>query len=58
MDDTTFEFEPRDVTEGSRRFPAHRRTTSSGHPAVDLSYLATAPGVEFGRHAWDEGGHY
>ena len=57
MDDSTFEYETLDVAAGSRRFPAHRRTSQLGHPRVDLSYLSTAPGAEFGQHAWDEAGH-
>lgn len=57
MDDTTFEYEIAQLAEASRRFPAHRRNMKVGRPDADLSYLSTAQGAEFGRHAWDEGGH-
>jgi len=57
MDDTTFEYEIAQLAEASRRFPAHRRQVPIGCPDADLSYLRTAPSVEFGRHAWDESGH-
>lgn len=57
MDDTTFEYDITQLVEASRRFPAHRREMPTGHPDADVSYLTTAPSAEFGRHAWDEGGH-
>ena len=57
MDETMFEVDTAQLAEASRRFPAHRRAVPGGHPDADLGYL-TAPGAEFGRHAWDEGGHY
>ena len=58
MDETTFEFEAAQLVEASRRFPAHRRTMPPvAHPDIDVGYLRTAPSAEFGRHAWDEGGH-
>lgn len=58
MDETTFEYEVAQLIEASRRFPAHRRTIPHvAHPHVDVDYLRTAPSAEFGRHAWDEGGH-
>ncbi|MGI9085231.1 MAG: hypothetical protein ACR2FE_08045 [Aeromicrobium sp.] len=57
MDDTTFEYEFAQLAEASRRFPARRRQVPIGYPDADLSYLRTAPSVEFGRHAWDESGH-
>lgn len=54
MDESSFEIDPVQLAEASRRFPAHRGTAAvHAHPG-DLSYLTTAP--EFGRHAWDEGG--
>jgi len=56
MDDTTFEYEVAQLAEASRRFPAHRRKVAVAHPDADVTYLRTAPSVEFGRHAWDEGG--
>ncbi len=58
MDETTFEYESAQLAEASRRFPAHRREISPiAHPVSDVGYLRTAPSAEFGRHAWDEGGH-
>lgn len=57
MDDTTFDYETAQLAEASRRFPAHRRHTRVAHPHADVSYFRTAPSAEFGRHAWDEGGH-
>ena len=57
MDETDFVFEPVQLADVSRRFPAHRREIPVGHPVADVSYL-TAPSAEFGRHAWDEGGHF
>lgn len=58
MDETTFEFEAAQLAEASRRFPAHRRKVSPvAHPDIDVGFLRTAPSAEFGRHAWDEGGH-
>jgi hypothetical protein len=56
MDDTTFEYDIAHLVEASRRFPAHRRVVRAAHPPADVSYL-TSPNAEFGRHAWDEGGH-
>lgn len=67
MDETSFEFDTAQLAEASRRFPAHRLTLSingggtDGRPNRDVSYLASAnylaTATEFGRHAWDEGGH-
>ena len=57
MDETMFEVDVAKLAEASRRFPAHRRAVPVGHSVADLGYL-TAPGAEFGRHAWDEGGHF
>lgn len=57
MDETMYEVDVARLAEASRRFPAHRRVATVGHPGADLAYL-TAPGAEFGRHAWDEGGHF
>ncbi len=57
MDEAMFEVDGAKLAEASRRFPAHRRDVHVGHPVSDLDYL-TAPSAEFGRHAWDEGGHY
>lgn len=56
MDETTFDWEIAQLAEASRRFPAHRLHPPVVHPHVDVSYLR-APNAEFGRHAWDEGGH-
>ncbi len=58
MDETMFEYESAQLAEASRRFPAHRRAMHVGHPSADVEYLSTAPSAEFGRHAWDEGGHF
>ena len=58
MDETMFEYESAQLAEASRRFPAHRRAMHVGHPDADVEYLRTAPSAEFGRHAWDEGGHF
>ena len=57
MDETTFEYEVAQLMEVSRLFPARRRHATAAHLDVDVSYLRTASSVEFGRHAWDEGGH-
>ena len=57
MDETMFEVDTAQLAEASRRFPAHRRAVTVGHPGVGLAHL-TASGSEFGRHAWDEGGHF
>ena len=57
MDESSFEIDSGQLAEASRRFPAHRLEHASPRPVSDVSYLAVAPGVEFGRHAWDEGGH-
>jgi|GEM_PF-4164925 len=57
MDETSFEIDRAALTEASRRFPAHRLPLPDrAHPSGDVAYLA-APGTEFARHAWDEGGH-
>ncbi|HWV25837.1 MAG TPA: hypothetical protein VNZ66_01335 [Aeromicrobium sp.] len=56
MDETSFEINRADLSEASRRFPAHRLPRAVGRPTADVTYLA-APGAEFARHAWDEGGH-
>jgi hypothetical protein len=58
MDESTFDWEIAQLAEASRRFPAHRLHPPVAHPRVDVSYLRTAPSAEFGRHAWDEGGHF
>ena len=55
MDESSFDIDPAMLLEAARRFPAHRLMGLDGHPDSDVSYLATA--TEFGRHAWDEGGH-
>ena len=55
MDETSFDIDQAQLREAAKRFPAHRLTNAGGHPTSDVSYLATA--AEFGRHAWDEGGH-
>ncbi len=57
MDESTFEIDTTQLAEASRLFPAHRVAHRVPSPTGDVSYLAAAPGAEFGRHAWDEGGH-
>lgn len=57
MDESSFEIDSTQLAEASRRFPAHRLSTPHPRVEADLSYLASADG-EFGRHAWDEGGHH
>ena len=57
MDDSTFEIDSAQIAEASARFPAHRLAPRHAKPNADVSYLETAPSAEFGRHAWDEGGH-
>ena len=57
MDESTFEIDSTQIAEASARFPAHRLATRHAKPNADVSYLETAPSAEFGRHAWDEGGH-
>ena len=57
MDETTFDIDKAQLAEASRRFPAARLPYRDvAHARADLTYLA-APAAEFGRHAWDEGGH-
>ena len=59
MDETTFEYEAAQLAEAYRRFPAHRRKMPPvAHPDIDVGFLRTAPSAEFGRHAWDEAGHF
>lgn len=57
MEESAFEFSPVQVAETSRRFPASRLVATPAHPVDDLGQRLAAPGAEFGRHAWDEGGH-
>lgn len=57
MDESSFEIDSTQLAEASRRFPVHRLEPPAPHPDSDLSYLAT-PAAEFGRHAWDEAGHF
>ncbi len=57
MEESTFEIDSTQLAEASRLFPAHRIDHRTPNPTGDVSYLAAAPGVEFARHAWDEGGH-
>lgn len=57
MDETSFEIDQNVLAESARRFPAHRQTEPIAHPNADMSYIASAPGAAFGRHAWDECGH-
>ena len=57
MDESTFEIDSDQVAETSARFPAHRLAPRHAKPDTDVTYLETAPSAEFGRHAWDEGGH-
>ena len=56
MDESSFDIDPAQVAAASHVIPAHRKETVLGHPHRDVSYL-NAPEAEFGRHAWDEGGH-
>ncbi len=56
MDETSFDIDRTLLAEASRRFPAHRLPRLEAHPTSDVAYL-DAPGTEFARHAWDEGGH-
>lgn len=56
MDETSFDIDRAALNEASLRFPAHRLPQPTGRPTGDVAYLA-APGTEFARHAWDEGGH-
>lgn len=55
MDEATFEIDQQQLSETSRRFPAHRLSAPDAHPDGDLRFLSR--GGEFGTHAWDEGGH-
>ena len=57
MEESAFEFDSAQVAETSRRFPAQRLAHAAPRPVSDVGYLDAAPGAEFGRHAWDEGGH-
>ncbi len=57
MDESTFEIDSEQVAETSARFPAHRLAPRHAKPDTDVTYLETAASAEFGRHAWDEGGH-
>ena len=57
MDETSFEIDQNVLAESARKFPAHRRAETIAHPNPDMSYIASAPGAAFGRHAWDECGH-
>lgn len=57
MDESTYEIDTAQLAETSRRFPAHRMARRAPRPTADVSYLVATPGVEFARHAWDEGGH-
>jgi len=56
MDETSFEIDRAALSDTSRRFPADRLPQPAARPTADVRYLA-APGTEFARHAWDEGGH-
>ena len=56
MDESSFEIDSQNLAETSRLFPSHRLAPSAPRPHSDVSYLAAAPGAEFGRHAWDEAG--
>ncbi|MCW2829886.1 MAG: hypothetical protein JWP31_578 [Aeromicrobium sp.] len=56
MDESSFEIDSQQLAEASRRFPAQRLVATRAKPDADVSYLTMAPGAEFGRHAWDEGG--
>lgn len=56
MDESSFDIDSTQLAEASRRFTSDRLVPSAAHPHSDVSYLA-APAAEFGRHAWDEGGH-
>lgn len=52
----TFVYDADQVAAGVQLFPAHRQAAPVAHPSADFTYLA-ADDAEFGRHAWDEGGH-
>ena len=56
MDETTFDIDQHQLAEGCRRFPARRLTPRHARPTADLGYLREAG--DFGRRAWDEGGHF
>ena len=57
MDESTFDIDPTQVARPRPRFPAHRLAPRHAKPDSDVSYLDNAPSAEYGRHAWDEGGH-
>jgi hypothetical protein len=57
MDESSFDIDSTQLAEASLRFPAHRLTPAQASVDSDVSYLAAAPGADFARHAWDEGGH-
>ncbi|MCD9198280.1 hypothetical protein [Aeromicrobium wangtongii] len=58
MEESSFEIDSRQLAETSSRFPAQRLAPAAARPSSDVSYLADGAGADFGRHAWDEGGHY
>jgi hypothetical protein len=57
MDESSFDIDAAQVAETSARFPARRLAPRHAKPDTDVTYLETAPSAEYGRHAWDEGGH-
>lgn len=57
MDEASFEIDQKQLAESARHFPAHRRHAAVARPDADMSYMNAAPGVDFGRHAWDESGY-
>jgi hypothetical protein len=57
MEESAFEFDSGQVAEASRRFPANRLAPATPRTGIDVGYLSATPGLEFGRHAWDEAGH-
>ncbi len=58
MDESSFEIDSTQVAAASARFPAHRLVPRHAKPDADVSYLTTSASAEFGRHAWDEAGHF
>ncbi|MRJ77069.1 hypothetical protein GEV29_11000 [Aeromicrobium sp. SMF47] len=56
MDETSFDIDSAQLAEASRRFPARRLAPTEARPSGDVSYLASSPGTDFTRRAWDEAG--
>ncbi len=55
MDESSFDIDPAQLREAAQALSRAPPDQLGGHPDSDVSYIATA--AEFGRHAWDEGGH-